>query len=73
MNEEDALARAKALLLPERLAAADALRLRHRRRQERLRRQEAESAAKRAATLADPVARALAKAKAIAARSGADG
>ena len=71
MNE-DALARAKALLPPERLAKADVLRLRHRRRQERLNRLAAESAAKRAAALADPVARALAKAKALAAGNGAD-
>ena len=69
MND-DALDRAKALLPPERLAKAEVLRLRHQRRQERLRRLQAESAAKRAAALADPVARALAKAKAIAARSG---
>ena len=70
---DDALARAKALLPPERLAKAEVLRLRHQRRQERLRRLQAESAAKRAAALADPVARALAKAKAIAARGGAEG
>ena len=69
----DALDRAKALLPPERLAKAEVLRLRHQRRQERLRRLQAESAAKRAAALADPVARALAKAKAIAARNGAGG
>ena len=68
----DALDRAKALLPPERLARAELLRLRHRRRQERLRRLQAESAAKRAAALADPVARALAKAKAIAARNGGE-
>ena len=71
MND-DALARAKALLPPERLATADVLRLRHRRRQERLSRLAADSAAKRAAALADPVARALAKAKALAAGKEAD-
>ena len=68
----DALDRAKALLPPERLAKAELLRLRHQRRQERLRRLQAQSAAKRADALADPVARALAKAKAIAARNGGE-
>lgn len=72
MND-DALARAMALLPPERLTKADILRLRHRRRQERLRRQEDETAARRAAALADPVARALAKAKVIAGGNGTGG
>jgi len=66
MAETDALARAKALLGEARLARSVSLKLRHERRAARLERIALETALKRQQALTDPLARALARAQALA-------
>lgn len=66
MTDADALARAKALLGEARLARSALLKLRHERRAERLQRIEREIALKRQQALGDPLAKALARAQALA-------
>ena len=66
MAEADALALAKALLGEARLTRSALLKLRHERRATRLERIAHETALKRQQALADPLARALARAQALA-------
>ncbi|MFY8206689.1 MAG: hypothetical protein ACOVKN_06580 [Arenimonas sp.] len=66
MTEPDALARARALLGEARLARSALLKCRFERRAERLERIVRETALKRQQALADPLARALARAQALA-------
>ncbi len=66
MTDTDALALAKALLGEVRLARSALLKLRYERRAARLERIAHETALKRQQALADPLARALARAKALA-------
>jgi hypothetical protein len=66
MAEADALALAKALLGEVRLARSVSLKLRHERRAARLERIAHETALKRQQALTDPLARALARAQALA-------
>jgi len=65
MTQADALARAKALLGEARLARSVLLKVRHERRAARLERIAHETAFKRQQALADPWARALARAQAL--------
>jgi hypothetical protein len=66
MMDTDALARAKALLGEARLARASALKHRFERRNSRLERIACDADLKRRQALGDPLARALARAKALA-------
>lgn len=68
--DPDILALALAEISPAKRAKADAARLRHERRQARIARRQRELASVREQTAVDPVARALAKAQALA---GGDG
>jgi len=65
MSQADALAQAKALLGEARLARSALLKCRFERRAERLERIVRETALKRQQALADPLARALARARAL--------
>ena len=65
-TEPDAFAQALAEISPAKRAKADAARLRHERRQARLARRRMELADARGQAAIDPVARALAKAQALA-------
>lgn len=73
MRDDDALRLAMACIAPAQQSKAAAARLRHERRQARLQRLAAERERQRQALLHDPVARALAKANAAAARNADDG
>ena len=66
MTDADALARAKTLLGEARLARSAALKCRFERRAARLERIARETVLKRQQALADPLARALARAQALA-------
>lgn len=66
MTPPDALQQALQCLDPARLAKSQASRQRYEQRQQRLERRQLELAQKRSQALSDPMARAIAKAKALA-------
>ena len=72
MSDTDALALAKALLGEARLARSAVLKQRHEQRAERLQRIDREIALKRKQALGDPLARALARAQALAGKGDAE-